>query len=88
MQKQVLTLWQPAFACLLQGYTALQWAAEAGHVDVVETLLLNGADPEARNKYVSCTLSIDTAYIACEVLVLIDNFSCSNSHVHVSCLIW
>ena len=47
--------------CLLQGRTALHWAAAQGHVDVVMSLLLNGADPEATNSYVSyssCIVSL------------------------------
>ncbi len=46
--------WQPKSACLLQGRTALHWAAQEGHVAVVETLLLNSADLEARSKSVRC----------------------------------
>ncbi len=79
----------PAIACLLQGCTALHLAAGAGHVAVVETLLLNAADPEARDEFVSyssciCISGIDTAYIACEKLILIDTFGCSKCHVHLS----
>ena len=51
--KGTVTLWQPAIACPLQGSTALHQAAIAGHVAVVETLLLSGADSEARNTSVS-----------------------------------
>ena len=35
------------------GYTALHLAVTAGHAAVVETLLLNGADLEARDHSVS-----------------------------------
>ena len=82
--KALVMVWPPATVCLLQGGTALRLAAGEGRVAVVQTLLLSGADLEARDADVSCRLSIDTAYIACEVLVLI---SCSNCQVHVSCLI-
>ncbi len=67
--KATVALWQPIIACLLQGETALHVAAKAGHVDFVETLLLNRADPEARDTmFVSCSncisiLSIDTTYL-------------------------
>ncbi len=67
--KATVALWQPIIACPLQGETALHVAAKAGHVDVVETLLLNHADPEARDTmFVSCTncisiFSIDTTYL-------------------------
>ena len=67
--KATVALWQPASTCLLQGETALHLAAKAGHVAVVETLLLNSADPEARDTmFVSCSncisiFSIDTAYL-------------------------
>ncbi len=52
MAEAIATLCQPAVTCLLQRHTALHLAAMAGHVAVVETLLLNGADPEARDKHV------------------------------------
>ncbi len=45
-------VWPTAAVCLLQGHTALHFAAARGHVHVTETLLLNGADPEAREKEV------------------------------------
>lgn len=51
--KAIVTLWQPATMCMLQGLTALHVAASLGHVHVTETLLLNGADPKARDKQVS-----------------------------------
>ncbi len=58
MAKAVVTLWQPGIVCVcvcvLQGMTALHWAAVQGHVAVVETLMLNRADLEAENKTVSC----------------------------------
>jgi hypothetical protein len=37
------------------GYTALHLAVTAGHAAVVETLLLSGADFEARINGVSCS---------------------------------
>ena len=89
--KAIVMLCQPVIACLLQGCTALYWAAGAGVVAVVETLLLNGADPKARDiPGVCCSscisiYSIDTAYIAFEGLMLITTLSCSKCYVHVSC---
>ena len=52
--KAILLLCKPVIACLLQGWTALHGAAAEGHVAVVKTLLLNGADPGARSNSVSC----------------------------------
>ncbi len=49
----IVTLGQAAIVCLLQGSTALHQAAAWDHVAVVETLLLNGADLEARDHSVS-----------------------------------
>ena len=90
--KAIVAFWQPAIVCLLQGSTALHLAAVAGHVAVLKTLLLNGADSKARDtKWVSysiCILGTDTAYIACKKLSLIYTFSCSTCHVHVSCVMW
>jgi hypothetical protein len=54
LAKAIVMPWKSAIACLLQGCTALHLAAAAGHVAVVETLLLNGADLEARGQDVSC----------------------------------
>ena len=71
---------------MLQRRTALHWAAEKAYVAV--TLLLNGVKAGVRNAVVTCTLSIDNAYIACDISILIDTFSCSDCHVHVSCLMW
>ncbi len=50
MAKAIAMLWQPGVVCLLQGITALHWAAVRGHAAVVETLMLNSADLEAENK--------------------------------------
>ncbi len=50
--KSFAMVWPTAAVCLLQGQTALHFAAARGHVHVTETLLLNGADPEARDKEV------------------------------------
>ncbi len=89
-----MLLWQRAIACLLQGTTALHLAAGAGRVAVLETLLLNGADPKARDtKWVTyssciCIFGTDTAHIACRELMLIDTFLCGKCHIHVSCLVW
>ena len=85
--KATVALWRPAIACLLQGQTALHRAAEAGHVDVVETLLLNGVDPEFKDAVVSCRFSMDTAYIACQVLISISNLvaAIATSMCHASC---
>jgi len=87
--KAVVMICQPVIACLLQGYTALHEAAGGGHGAVVEILLLNGADPKARDIRVRCSscvsiFSIDTAYI--KGLMLINTLSCSKCHVYVSCL--
>lgn len=87
--KAVVMICQPVIACLLQGYTALHEAAGGGHVAAVEILLLNGADPKARDIRVRCSscvsiFSIDTAYI--KGLMLINTLSCSKCHVYVSCL--
>ena len=45
-------------ACLLQGRTALHQAVVSGHVAVVETLVLNGADIEAKCDEVSYIICI------------------------------
>lgn len=52
--KAVVKLWPPATVCLSQG-TALHLAAAGSHVAVVQTLLLNAADLEARDIGVSCS---------------------------------
>lgn len=58
-------------ACVRQAQTALHLASRDGHTAVVETLLLNGADLEARDNHVgssSCsyTCCIDIMYLTCE----------------------
>ncbi len=55
MAKPLVTVWQPGIVCVLQGMTALHWAAVQGHAAVVETLMLNRADLEAENKTVRCS---------------------------------
>ena len=44
MVEAVATLCQPAVTCLSQGHIALRLTAMAGHVAVVEILLLNVAE--------------------------------------------
>ena len=51
-------VWQPATVCLLQRLTALHQAAIHGHVAVVEALVLNGADIEAKSNGVSYIICI------------------------------
>jgi hypothetical protein len=51
------------------GYTALHWASDKGHVPVVELLLKAGADPNAADKVCwnskSCRafLSVDVMWV-------------------------
>jgi ankyrin repeat protein len=73
---------------MLQASRDLLEAARKGQVQDVKALLLNGADPEARNEDVSysscvCIFGIDIAYIACALLLLIGAFSGSECHVHL-----
>ncbi len=55
--KANVILWRPALVCLLQGNTAMHLAAYRGHIAVIETLLLNEADSEAKN--------VEVSYIMC-----------------------
>jgi ankyrin repeat protein len=55
--KACVAPWQPASACLLQGRTVLALAAIKAHLAVVQTLLLNSADPNATSD-VSCNSAL------------------------------
>ena len=73
---------------MLQASRELLEAARKGQVQDVKALLLAGADPGAKDRDVSyssciCIFGIDTAYIACDILLLIGAFSGSECHVHV-----
>ena len=43
-----------AWSCLQDGWTAMIYAAEEGHVEVVDRLLAAGADKDAHNKVPGC----------------------------------
>ena len=43
-----------AWSCLQYGRTAMMWAAQNGHVEVVGRLLAAGADKDAENKVPGC----------------------------------
>lgn len=78
---------------MLQASSDLIEAAWKGQVQRVKALLLNHADPEARNELVSyssciCIFSNDFAYIACARWTLINVYCCSECQVRVSCLMW
>ena len=86
---------------MLQASCDLLEAAQKGQMPDVKALLLNGADPEAKDKEVTyssciCISGINAAYVSCETLVLIDTLSCSKchilphvaKHVAVMCSVW
>ena len=75
--KAILLLWPPATVCLLQRRTALHRAAAAGHVAVVKTLLLSGADPGARSNSVSRNSSY--RFESCRIHPLYPCLICSMS---------
>jgi len=43
-----------AWSCFQIGRTAMMWAAERGHVEVVDRLLAAGADKDAQNQVPGC----------------------------------
>ena len=80
--------------CMLQASYDMIQAAWKGQLEEVTMLLLNGADPTARERsYVSCSscisiVSIDTAYTASEIFIVIGTLGCTTCHVHASSLTW
>ena len=76
--KALVMVWPPAIACLLQGWTAMHRAAAKGHVAVVETVLLSGADLEARDKRVSSS-SLYKRFKFLHYIPIVPMYKCSVS---------
>ena len=43
-----------AWSCLQYGRTAMMWAAQNGHVEVVDRLLAAGSDKDAQDEVPGC----------------------------------